>query len=371
MRMHTSGDGQYNWANDLREREALAAEKGALAAEKSVETQKRTVRFQALALFLAAVATGAAAFAALQAGNAVKASESIASQQAIANQFTTALTAIGQPSSAEQVAGLTLLYRTLQAQVSASKADPSERQGAYATYVTSLQVIDVYLRSTTSPGKDPPIAAIYAADQLRAILRLGPEVKTVDGGPRSSIDLSLIGLSGISWTGIRFDSLKVAYMPGIDLRGADLAGSHWGHADLADAYLQCADLRYADLRHADLTRADLRGADLKHAKLPPEAKLEDVKTARAVGGPKRLHVVNPATSYQPNNCRKTRAYAEVPGAVRAKPGRQSGCGSVPTSRQPGRCASVGKPAHCAVKRARRSPVRHACQSHRSPRIPPS
>ena len=73
-----------------------AAERGALAAEGAVETQKLTVRFQAIALFLAAVATGAAAWAALQAGNAVKASEHIASQQAIENQLATAITAIGE-----------------------------------------------------------------------------------------------------------------------------------------------------------------------------------------------------------------------------------------------------------------------------------
>ena len=212
------------------------------------------------------------------------------------------------------MAGLTLLRRNLESQVNAAKTDPAARQGAYSTYVTSLQVIHVYLRSTTNPGRNPPIAAIYAADELRAILNLGPEIKTLAGGPVPSIDLSLVGLSGLSWTDVRFSSLTSAFMPRIDLRGADLAGSRWGHATLTHAYLQCANLRNADLRQADLTGADLRGADLENAKLPPSAKLKYVKTAGAVGGVKGLRIPNPAVSYQLDSCRKTSSYSEVPGA---------------------------------------------------------
>ncbi|MGO9080600.1 MAG: pentapeptide repeat-containing protein [Streptosporangiaceae bacterium] len=304
--------------DDLREIEvaavaiqAKAAEEEADAAEKQVDTQKRTVRIQAIALFLAAVATLAAAYAALQAGNAVRASEGIASQQELENRLTTAITAVGGKSPTEQVAGLTLLQRNVESRILEAKQDASERQDAYETYVTSLGVFDVYLR-TTVPGHKPSIAAIYAGDELSALLSMASQVKAIDGGQPIYIDLSLVALPGINWTGVRFDRLTRAWMPKIDLRGADLAGSHWGHATLTHAYLQCADLKDADLRQANLAGADLRGADLTNAKLPPAAELKGVKTARAVGPVNGLHIKNPATSYQLNSCLTTPAYADVP-----------------------------------------------------------
>jgi hypothetical protein len=200
--MGTSGDGQYDWANNLREREVAAAERGALAAERAVNTQKFTVRIQAGALAIAAIATLAAAYAAYQAGNAVKTSQHIASQQAIENQIGTAVTAVGEKSPANQVAGLTLLGSSVQSEVNAAVEDPNLRGNAYNAYLTSLEMIHVYLRSNTIPGRYPPIAAIYAADELRGILALGPRVVLIHHRPRPSIDLSLIGLAGISWTGL-------------------------------------------------------------------------------------------------------------------------------------------------------------------------
>jgi hypothetical protein len=316
MRVRTSADGQYNWASDLREREVAAAEEAALAAAGAVDAQRRTVRMQAIALAFAAAATLAATYAAYQAGNAVKASQNIASQQEIESQLSTAVTAVGQKAPADQVAGLTLLRSSVQSEVDEAVEDPSIRINAYNAYVTSLEMIHAYLRSTTSPGHTPPIAAVYAADELRDILALGPEVTRIHNGSPPSLDLSVVGLSGISWTGIRFDSLTTAYMPWIDLRGVDLANTRWGHATLIHAHLQCADLQGADLREANLNGADLRGADLAGAELPPTAMLKDVQTTGAVGPVHGLKIRKPSASYQLAKCFTTKAYASVPAPPR-------------------------------------------------------
>jgi hypothetical protein len=290
------------WRKEPPQRRELSARK------------RRTIRIQAVALAFAAAATLAAAYAAYQAGNAVKASEHIAAQQEIADQLGTAVSAIGGRAPADQVAGLTLLRSSVQSEVSAAMEDPSLRDNAYNAYTTSLEMIHAYLRSTTTPGHYPPIAAVYAADELKGILALGPQVSFIDHGHPPSIDLSLIGLSGISWTDTRLDWLKTVYMPWADLRGADLAGTQWGHATLIHAHFQCADLQGADLHLADLRAADLRGADLRGARLPPRAMLKWVKTSGAVGRVHGLHIVKPTASYNLAKCLTTKAFATVPPA---------------------------------------------------------
>ena len=172
--------------------------------------------------------------------------------------------------------------------------------------MTSFGVFDVYFR-TTIPRHNPSIAALYAADELQAILAMGPQVKAIDNGKPLYIDLSHVALPGVHWTGIRFDSLTAAFMPWIDLGGASLAGSRWGHATLKGANLQCADLNGADLRSANLAGADLRGADLRNAHLPSPAMRRHVNTEGAVGPVRGLRIHNPGTSYSPYSCPSTRS----------------------------------------------------------------
>ena len=168
--------------DNLRFREVVAEEKGAKAAQKTgktqkaaVVTQKWSVIFQAIALFLASIATVAAAMVAWAATSAVRSSQRTAAQQQTEDRLQTAVTAIGDNSPAEQVARLTVLRRSVEAQVNTALSDPSTRQDATDAYATSLEVIGVYLRITTTFGKNPPIQAVYAADELRDILRLGSE----------------------------------------------------------------------------------------------------------------------------------------------------------------------------------------------------
>ncbi|HUJ82451.1 MAG TPA: pentapeptide repeat-containing protein [Candidatus Acidoferrales bacterium] len=314
-----------NDTNRLREREVVAEEKEAEAttkeaeaadrgvgtAERSVETQKHTVVVQVIALLFAAVATAAAAFAALQAGNAVRASENIASQQALENRLAMAITSIGQRSPADQVAGLTLLRRNVESRINQAMQDPNERTDAYETYATSLGLFDVYFR-TTIRGDEPSIAAIYAADELQETLNMASRLKAIDDGKPLYIDLSKVTLPGVNWTSVRFDSLTAAWMPGIDLKGADLANSHWGHATMTGANLQCADLEGADLRLASLSGADLHGADLRGAQLPPLAMRQNMITAGAVGPVQGLTIVDPGSSYNPNSCRNANPRKKIP-----------------------------------------------------------
>jgi uncharacterized protein YjbI with pentapeptide repeats len=335
--MTTSDADHHVWSQEekdnLRFREVVAEEKGAKAAQDeaaaitkeagaavetgetqkaAVVTQKWSVKFQAFALLLASIATVAATVVAWAAVSAVRSSQRTAAQQQTEDRLQTAVTAIGDNSPAEQVAGLTLLRRSVEAQVNAALSDSSTQQDATDAYATSLEVIGVYLRITTTFGKNPSIQAVYAADELRDILELGSNLKTIDNGQTPSIDLSLVGLRDISWADVRFDWLDTAYMPWIDLRGTNLTNSKWGHATLTHAQLQCADLQGADLRLADLRSADLRGANLSGAKLPPPAMLKWVKTTRAVGPVKGLHISNPAGSYDINTCRATTPYNTVP-----------------------------------------------------------
>jgi hypothetical protein len=262
------------------EAQASAARAQASTAKIAVEVQKKALRTQRWTVILALVATVAAAYAAWQAGNAVKASERSAAQQATENRLAMAVTALGEKSSTDQVAGLTLLRRNVHLQIHAANEDPSKREDAYDAYSTALDVVPVYLRENTKVGQNPPIAALYAAAELKKILEMGPDVKDINGGPPATIDLALVSLRGVNWTGIRFDWLAAAYMPKIDFRGADLANSRWGHATLNGADLQCADLKGADLRQANLIGVDLRGADLRNE---PRATLSGRQLRFAIG----------------------------------------------------------------------------------------
>jgi hypothetical protein len=182
----TPADDWHDEERDLRRREVRAG-------EAALRAQKLTARVQGAALVLALVASLAAAYAAYQAGQAVKNSEQDAAQQAEESQFTTAISAIGGTSSAQQVAGLTLLRRNVATDVSAAAGSPDAltRQNAYDAYVTSLDVFADYMRtaapspigSVATQGSDsfglgygipdvqqPPLNVTYAADELHLLL---------------------------------------------------------------------------------------------------------------------------------------------------------------------------------------------------------
>jgi Pentapeptide repeats (8 copies) len=289
-----------------REREVAAAERASAAAERASNAQKWSVRTQAGALLVTAIVAAATAVAALAAVNTVKTTQHIAEQQAIANQLGQAVTALGSNSPTAQVAGLTLLTTSVEAQLNAALTDSSQRPEANDAYTAALGVFDAYLRTVRTSGSSDPIIAEYAAKELSVILGMGPELVAVDKEQPPlkipSIDLSLVALPGVHWAGVRFDWLASAWMPQIDLKGADLANSHWGYATLTNANLQCADLRYADLRQANLIGADLSSADLRGALLPPSIELKHVNTVGAIGPVQGLSIVRPGTSYNPDSC---------------------------------------------------------------------
>jgi hypothetical protein len=301
----TTNANQNAWTDEerrLREREVATQ-------EVASNTQKTTVRIQVFAAFLTVVATAATAVAAYAAADAVKTSQNIAAQQAMANQLGMAFTALGNTFPPDQVAGLTLLLSNVEAELNIALSDRSERQEANGEYVAALGVFDTYLRTAPSESSDP-ISSEYAAKALSDILGMGSELKTIDEGlpplGAPSIDLADVALPGVDWPGVRFDWLASAWMPNIDLEGADLAHSHWGNATLTNAILRCADLRGADLRQANLTGADLRGAELQGALLPPADKLAGVKTAGAIGPVQGLSISSPGSSYNPDGCFGTR-----------------------------------------------------------------
>lgn len=211
-------------------------------------------------------------------------------QQSEDAQLSTAITAIGSDSTAEEIAGLVLLTRntlsrfTLMSQTNESPGD------VFQDYRTALQVLSGYLRSHgesflsgtgaatqgkaafglgygSPPSDGFPIELTYAADQIQIMLDkdMASKVAALNVGVHAAIDLSADELIGQPWGGIHFGWI-FAYMVGIDLRGADLAKSQWSsRSDLAGAYLQCADLAGANFRGANLSHADLRGADVQGA----------------------------------------------------------------------------------------------------------
>jgi hypothetical protein len=312
---------------DLEERDLRRAE---------VKAARTSGRAQAVAVFVAAAATVAASFAAVQAERAVTVAQQGNSQQASDSQFTTAISAIGGNSPAEQVAGLTLLRRNIEEQVSeaASNSDSLARESAHGAYVTSLELLAAYLSNTTTGAgsaiaassgsfglgyggsaaagrSGQEVAAVYAADELRILLYMSAVVRSL-GGALPNIDLSYDELYGMSLAGIDFRWLGSAWLPYIDLRRTNLSGSQWGSGTtLIHAYLQCADLSGANFDGANLTGADLRGADLQGATFYG-AKLRGVKTNGAFGNPKRLTVLNPARSWDQASCASKRAYWDSP-----------------------------------------------------------
>jgi Pentapeptide repeats (8 copies) len=294
---------------ELHQRELDAAEHQAALRQLEVETEKedartqgRLTRVQTLALVIAAIAAAAAGWGAWQATRAVDAAQQSASMQATENRFSTAVTAIGGQSPAQQVAGLTLLRRSVASQIQAAAADAPSQRDAYDAYTTSLGILDVYLRSNTKTSQAPQLKDVYAANELKLLLDMGVEVNKISDGEKPAIDLSFVGLSGVSWPKINFGQLSAAFMPGIDLSGANLIGSRWGHATLTHSQFRCADLQGADLRFANLSGSDLRGANLSGAELPPAAQLKGVNTQGAFGNPAGLTIINPAHSWKFGSC---------------------------------------------------------------------
>jgi uncharacterized protein YjbI with pentapeptide repeats len=329
-----------------------------------VRAARTTGRAQAVAVFVAAAATVAASFAALQAERAVTVAQQSNAQQASQSQFTTAISAIGGSSPAEQVAGLTLLGRNIEEQVSeaAGNSDSLTRQSAHGAYVTSLELLAAYLSNTTTgtgsaiaassgafglgyggftaAGRSgQEVAAEYAADEVRILLYMSAEIRSIGGAP-PNIDLSYDELYGMSLAGIDFRWLGSAWLPYIDLRSTNLSDSQWGSGTtLIHAYLQCADLSGANFDGANLTGADLRGADLQGATFYG-AKLSGVKTSGAFGNPKGLTVVNSARTWDQARCSSNRAYWDSPRRTRkARVSRVSHSRS--GSRRPARRAGHG------------------------------
>lgn len=285
----STGDAVQGWREhelDLRTEEVEATVKASDAAVRAADLQRRTTILQVLAVMAGLLASGAAAFAAYQAGAAVRAAEKGTEQQSADNQLSTAISAIGGGTAAERVAGMTLLDLNVRSRIS-SATSALDRQKAFGEYVTAIDVLANYIRSASPPaanatvaasaptkfglgygyplgGQGSPFDVVYAADELRDLLGLKDQVMALQIGRSVGIDLSRDELFGLSWAGVRFDWLD-AYMPKIDLRGANLADSSFAGSDLAGAFLQCANLSGADLSGADLSYADLRGANVAGA----------------------------------------------------------------------------------------------------------
>lgn len=315
---------QPGWGDEEKELRRTEVRTG----RDNVRIQKLMARVQAGALALAMVASLAAAYAAYQAGQAVKVSEQGAVQQSTANQLTTAIDAIGGATTAEQVAGLTLLRVNIAAQVQGAlkTSDAQVRQIAYDAYATSLDVLAEYIRSGTSsqagatsasssfgpgygiPKTQQPLSVVYATDELRLLLGMGSAVRSIASAEMPAVDLSHDELYGLPWSNLNIGWLASAYMLKVDLRSADLAGSRWSSSSfLVGAYLQCADLSGADFRGADLAGADLRGANVSGADFAG-ANLRGVRTDGAFGRAKGLDVPHPAAAWNQPGCASNRDY---------------------------------------------------------------
>jgi len=295
----------------------------------NVRIQKLMARVQAAALALALVASLAAAYAAYQAGQAVKASEQGALQQATEAQLTTAIDAIGGVTTAEQVAGVTLLRVNIAGQVQGAlrTSDLLVRQTAFDAYATSLDVLAAYIRSGTSsetsaspsfgpgygiPKTQQPLGVVYATDELRLLLGMGGAVKSIASADMPAVDLSHDELYGLPWSKLSIGWLSSAYMLKVDLRSADLAASRWSRSSfLVGAFLQCADLSGADFRGADLAGADLRGANVSGADFTG-ANLRGARTDGAFGSAKGLNAVDAASVWNQPGCASNRDYWDLP-----------------------------------------------------------
>jgi hypothetical protein len=199
-------------------------------------------------------------------------------------QLSTAITAIGATDQAEQIAGLFLLTQNTVSRLTNGNGSGEPAANVYMDYTTALKILSGYLSSHSEmflagaktppfglgygpPPTMPPIAIVYAADQLTSLLAtdIQHKVTALQSGMRPAIDLSHDELYGQPWFGINFGWIN-AFMTGIDLRGAELGSSQWSAYSILDhSYLQCADLRGANFSGADLSFANLNGANVQGA----------------------------------------------------------------------------------------------------------
>ena len=234
-------------------------------------TQRRSYWTQAAVALAAVIASVAAAFAALKARNGVSVAAQGIEQQNVENQLSTAVSALGGSTTAERVAGLTLLQQNVIDQLSQATGAQS-RHDADGLYTNALGILASYIRSggklaTGSPCPAVGLDVVDAADEIKTLLGDG----AANAGVRHSgpaIDLSSTELCYQYWVGARFDWLSSAYLYKIDLRGANLQDSRWGITNLTDADLQCANLYGANLSQANLTGARLRGANVTGTRFP-------------------------------------------------------------------------------------------------------
>lgn len=250
-----------------------------------VASQTRTARAQVnltritLAATLVAIftATFTAVFSVNQSKSSLTVAEQSIEQQANESRLATAVMAIGGQTPAERVAGVELLWRHVDEQLTAAASTPVnslDREDAHGLYISALIILSDFI-SRSQPGANAPCAlprqvdVQYAADELQNLLDAKARFMMLQpGSGPPAVDLSYAELCDQYWPRINFDGLSGANLPGIDLRGSNLQESRWGDAFLGGAQLQCADLRYADLSHATLTGADLRGANVADASLP-------------------------------------------------------------------------------------------------------
>jgi uncharacterized protein YjbI with pentapeptide repeats len=292
--------GSAEW--ELEERELRRTE---------VQAQERSSRLQLYGVIIGAVATAAAAFAAVQAAEAVRASRDGMVRQVDEGRLSTALDAIGGTEPAQRIAGLTLLRRNAAERLDRARdagASLEHRRDAHGLYSASLLIVQNYLRSgkvtsarpKTPAGEGfgfPKLASdtAHAGRELQALLELKDQVQRLNLGQqvrKPGVDLSHVVLYGQNWRRIDFSWVN-HYSLGLDLRGADLRQSRWGTSYLGSSHLQCAILTDAVFGlekpgggyfNASLVSADLRGANLSGAKLHADmtnAKLDGANLAGA------------------------------------------------------------------------------------------
>jgi len=256
---------------------------------------------------------------------AVNHNSEITLRQSEDTQLSTAINAIGATDPAEQIAGLFLLTQNTMSRLANMDQSGEQAADVYNDYSTALDILSGYLgthsqayltgvspatfrRGYGQPPTAPPLAIVYAADQLVALLakKMQHEVTALQPGMRPAIDLSNDELYGQPWFGINFGWVN-ADMPGIDLRGAELGSSQWSvNSDLNGAYLQCADLTDADfrgahLRSADLNGANVQGADFRGADLQGATITTVYGTAKWSQQPAGITVI-PADKFHPSAC---------------------------------------------------------------------
>jgi Pentapeptide repeats (8 copies) len=273
----TSPEGKLG-EDKFRAAEVAAAEKTARA---QVNLTKITLLATLVAIFTAAFTSvfsvNQSNFSVKESRNSLNVAEQGIERQAGESRLTTAVMAIGGQTPAERVAGVELLWRYVDEQLTAAlgtRVNSGDREDAHGLYLSAVIILSDFI-PRTQPGANAPCAlprqldVQYAADELQNLLNLKARFMMLQaGGKPPAVDLSYAELCDQYWSNINFEGLSGANFPGIDLRGSNLQGSRWGDAYLGGAQLQCADLRHADLSHATLTGADLRGANVADASLP-------------------------------------------------------------------------------------------------------